>query len=168
MNQSPGQPPDRSAEKAAPAIRPVSAADRAVWETLFRGYAAFYKTDPAPVLEKVWGWITDPDEPYWADIAWVEGAPGAAGTGALGLVQYSLMHRSLSGAQVVYLSDLFCLPQARGQGVGRALIEQVRGFARARGYAPVRWLTAEDNAPARALYDSYAPASGFILYSIAP
>ncbi|MBD3788358.1 MAG: GNAT family N-acetyltransferase [Sphingomonadales bacterium] len=143
-------------------IRPVAPADRPDWEALFRGYAAFYKTDPAPVLEAVWGWITDPAEPYWADIAW--GPDGAA----LGLVQYSLMHRSLSGGQVVYLSDLFSVPQARGQGVGRALIEHVRGFARARGYPSVRWLTAEDNAAARRLYDSYAPASGFILYSIAP
>ena len=83
-------------------------------------------------------------------------------------MQYSLMHRSLSGGMVVYLSDLFTLPQARGQGVGRALIDHVRAFARARGYSSVRWLTAETNAPARALYDSYAPASGFILYAITP
>lgn len=143
-------------------IRPVTAEDRAAWEALFRGYAAFYKTDPAPVLETVWAWATDPAAPYWSEIAW-----GADGT-ALGLVQYSLMHRSLSGRQVVYLSDLFTTPEARGQGVGRALIERVRAFARENGYPSVRWLTAEDNAAARKLYDSYAPASGFILYAIAP
>ncbi len=78
------------------------------------------------------------------------------------------MHRSLSGAQVVYLSDLYTLPEARGLGVGRALIDHVRGFARANGYPSVRWLTAEGNSVARRLYDSYAPASGFILYSVAP
>ncbi|AOZ69656.1 hypothetical protein LPB142_10285 [Rhodobacter xanthinilyticus] len=143
-------------------IRPVEGPDRAAWETLFRGYAAFYATDPAPVLERVWGWVTDPEEPYWAEIAW-----GEAGQ-ALGLVQYSLMHRSLSGGAVVYLSDLFTQPAARGLGVGRALIERVRAFARENGYPSVRWLTAETNAPARALYDSFAPASGFILYAVAP
>jgi len=143
-------------------IRPVTAEDRAAWEALFHAYAAFYKTDPAPVLETVWAWATDPAEPYWSEIAW--GADGAA----LGLVQYSLMHRSLSGRQVVYLSDLFTTPEARGQGVGRALIERVRAFARENDYPSVRWLTAEDNAAARKLYDSYAPASGFILYAIAP
>ena len=97
-------------------IRPVAPGDRTAWEALFRGYAEFYRTDPAPAIEKVWAWINDANEDYWADIAW-----GADGT-ALGLVQYSLMHRSLSGAQVVYLSDLFTVPEARGQGVGRALL----------------------------------------------
>lgn len=143
-------------------IRPAAPSDRAAWEALFRGYAEFYRTDPAPAIEKVWDWINDANEDYWADIAW-----GADGT-ALGLVQYSLMHRSLSGAQVVYLSDLFTVPEARGQGVGRALIEHVRAFARARGYSSVRWLTAETNEAARRLYDTYSPASGFILYAISP
>lgn len=143
-------------------IAPVSPADRSDWEALFRAYAAFYNTDARHAEAQVWGWIQSSSEPYWADIA-----RDAAGT-ALGLVQYSLMHRSLSGGQVVYLSDLFTLPEARGKGVGRALIDHVRSFARAEGYSSVRWLTAETNTPARQLYDSYAPASGFILYSIAP
>lgn len=143
-------------------IFPVTPADRADWETLFRGYAAFYKTDAAGAEPRVWDWIQSETEPYWADIARDE-----TGT-ALGLVQYSLMHRSLSGGMVVYLSDLFTVPEARGKGVGRALIEHVRAFARERGYTSVRWLTAESNATARVLYDTYAPASGFILYAITP
>ena len=143
-------------------ISPVTAADHADWQALFRGYAAFYKTEAQAAEPRVWDWIQSGAEPYWADIARDE-------TGqALGLVQYSLMHRALSGGMVVYLSDLFTLPEARGKGVARALIEHVRAFARDRGYSSVRWLTAEDNATARALYDSYAPASGFILYTITP
>lgn len=143
-------------------ITPVCPEDRAEWEALFRAYAAFYKTDARGAEARVWDWIQSPSEPYWADIA-----RNAAGE-ALGLVQYSLMHRSLSGASVVYLSDLFTVPAARGQGVGRALIDHVRAFARAHGYPSVRWLTAEGNETARKLYDTYAPASGFILYAVAP
>ena len=143
-------------------IAPVRAQDRPDWEALFRAYAAFYKTDASDAEARVWNWIQSEAEPYWADIA-----RDGAGR-ALGLVQYSLMHRSLSGGMVVYLSDLFTTPEARGQGVGRALIDHVRAFARERGYASVRWLTAEGNETARKLYDSYAPASGFILYSVAP
>lgn len=143
-------------------IAPVRAEDRPDWEALFRAYAAFYKTDASGAEAQVWDWIQSETEPYWADIARDE-------TGrALGLVQYSLMHRSLSGGMVVYLSDLFTTPEARGHGAGRALIDHVRAFARARGSASVRWLTAETNSTARKLYDSYAPASGFILYSVAP
>jgi len=144
-------------------IKPVSAADHADWLALFRAYAAFYKTDASAAEAQVWRWILDYKEPFWSDIARDEQ------TGrALGLVQYSLMHRSLSGGMVVYLSDLFTVPESRGHGVGRALIDHVRGFAADRGYVSVRWLTHETNGAARALYDSYAPASGFILYAVAP
>lgn len=143
-------------------IAPVTQADRPDWEALFRAYAAFYRTDATGAEARVWDWIQSDTEPYWADLA-----RDAEGT-ALGLVQYSLMHRSLSGGMVVYLSDLFTVPQARGKGVGRALIDHVRAFARDRGCSSLRWLTAESNAPARALYDSYAPASGFILYAVVP
>jgi ribosomal protein S18 acetylase RimI-like enzyme len=84
----------------------------------------------------------------------------------LGFVQYQLMHRSLGGSMVCYLSDLFTTPAARGQGTGRALIDHVLAFARSRGLPNVRWLTAEDNTTARTLYDSYAPRTPFILYSV--
>lgn len=144
-------------------ITPVRPEDRSDWEALFRAYAAFYNTDASAAEAEVWRWIHDPAEPYWADIA-RDAQTGAA----LGLAQYSALHRSLSGAKTIYLSDLFTLPAARGRGVGRALIDHLRLFAREGGYASLRWLTAETNTTARALYDSYAPASGFILYTIAP
>lgn len=84
----------------------------------------------------------------------------------VGLCQYQLMHRSLSGAKVVYLSDLYVTPAVRGSGVGRAMIDHVIGFARARGIGNVRWLTQEFNYAGRRLYDSYRPKSDFILYSV--
>ena len=144
-------------------IRPVSATDRATWQRLFAAYAAFYKLELAPATaEAVWGWIHDPENPFWADLAL-----DAAGL-PVGLVQYQLMHRSLGGSMTCYLSDLYVAPEARGLGAGRAMIEHVREFARARGLPGVRWLTAESNTEARALYDSFAPRTEFVLYSIAP
>ena len=141
-------------------IRPVTDEDRPAWEALFDGYASFYKTTFTPQAKAaVWAWIFDMDEPYWADLALLDGRP-------VGLVQYQLMHRSLSGAKVCYLSDLFTLPTARSHGVGRALIDHVIDFARGRGIANVRWLTQEFNYAGRKLYDSYRPKSDFILYSV--
>jgi GNAT superfamily N-acetyltransferase len=141
-------------------IRAVAVEDRPVWEALFDGYAAFYKTTvSAEAKAAVWGWIFDPEEPYWADLALLDGE-------AVGLVQYQLMHRSLSGAMVCYLSDLFTLPAARGHGVGRGLIDHVIAFAREKGIPNVRWLTQEFNYDGRRLYDSYRPRSDFILYSV--
>lgn len=137
--------------------------DRALWQPLFEGYAAFYRTALTPqAIDTVWHWIQDPENPFFCTLALSDdGRP-------LGLAQYQLMHRSLGGSMVCYLSDLFTTPAARGQGIGRALIDHVRAFARDKGLPNIRWLTAEDNATARALYDSYAPRTPFILYSIPP
>jgi ribosomal protein S18 acetylase RimI-like enzyme len=55
-------------------------------------------------------------------------------------------------------------PEARGGGVGRALIEAVYARADAAGAARVYWLTHETNAPARKLYDQVATNAGFIQY----
>ncbi|OCX67195.1 hypothetical protein BFP70_03315 [Thioclava sp. SK-1] len=143
-------------------IRPVTSKDRNQWQDLFENYAKFYDNDPGPGTEPVWQWILDKTEPFYANIAYNRQGE------AVGLVQYQTMHRSLSGTMVVYLSDLFVSPDARGQGVGRALIDHVRQFAADRGFASVRWLTHETNDTARRLYDLYAPATGFILYAIEP
>ena len=84
----------------------------------------------------------------------------------IGFTQYQLMHRSLGGGMVCYLSDLYVDPGIRGSGAGRALIDHVIAFARSRGLPGVRWLTQEFNYPARRLYDSYGPKTDFILYNV--
>ena len=122
-------------------------------------YAAFYATETTEAgRAAVWDWIFGPED-FWCALAW-------EGETALGFVQYSLMHRSLSGAKVVYLSDLYVDPAQRGQGTGRALIDHVIAFAKARGLSNVRWLTQEFNTAGRRLYDSYRPKTDFILYSV--
>lgn len=144
------------------AIRPLRDHDRARWEQLFQAYAEFYKTSiPDGGFDAVWGWIFDADNPFWCDLA--EDGDSAV----VGFTQYQLMHRSLGGTMVCYLSDLYVEPALRGTGAGRALIDHVLEFARARGLPGVRWLTQEFNYPARTLYDTYAPKTDFILYSVA-
>ncbi|MBL0916592.1 MAG: GNAT family N-acetyltransferase, partial [Sphingopyxis sp.] len=64
----------------------------------------------------------------------------------------------------VYLQDLFTSAAARGQGVGRALIEGVYEAAKAQGLPRVYWLTHETNETAMQLYDRVAGKSGFLVY----
>jgi GNAT superfamily N-acetyltransferase len=64
---------------------------------------------------------------------------------------------------VCYLQDLFTAPEARGEGVGRALIEYVYEQARAAGSTRVYWQTHENN-PARKLYDQVAQLTAFRRY----
>lgn len=141
-------------------IRPVADGDRAEWQRLFQAYAGFYKTSVTPQsFDAVWGWIFDPANDFWCDVAETE-------AGIVGFTQYQLMHRSLGGSMVCYLSDLYVDPAIRGSGAGRALIDNVIAFARARKLPSVRWLTQEFNYSARTLYDSYGAKSDFILYSV--
>ena len=61
---------------------------------------------------------------------------------------------SLQALETVLMNDLFVVPEARGRGVGRALIEATAEVARERGAAWVEWSTAPDNLTAQRLYDS--------------
>jgi ribosomal protein S18 acetylase RimI-like enzyme len=86
------------------------------------------------------------------------------GEQASGLV-HSIYHRSAwTTSDDCYLQDLFVADDARGSGVGRALIEHVYADARRRGASRVYWLTRKSNHNARQLYDRIANRSGFIHY----
>ncbi len=61
---------------------------------------------------------------------------------------------STRAAETVLMNDLFVASEARGRGVGRALIEASADVARARGARHLEWATAPDNRTAQRLYDS--------------
>ncbi|VXB07658.1 GNAT family N-acetyltransferase [Pseudomonas sp. 8AS] len=139
-------------------IRPVTAADHAAWLPLWQGYQRFYHSDiPAEVSAVTWQRFLDPSEPMQAALAWQDGV-------AIGLVHW-IFHRSCwTLGDYCYLQDLYVSEAVRGGGIGRALIEQVYAAAQAAGASRVHWLTQEDNAQARQLYDRIASRSGFIQY----
>lgn len=128
----------------------------AAWEPLARGYKAFYNTQTT-------------DAEYAA--AWnrlMQGRP-VAGLAAfadgqlVGFAHY-LFHASTWSDGACYLQDLYTLPSARGQGIGRMLIEGVARVARDAGASRLYWLTHEGNAAARLLYNRVASYAGFIRY----
>lgn len=143
-------------------IRSVAARDFDCWLPLWDGYNAFYGRSgptalPEDVTQTTWARFLDPSEPVHALVADSDGQ-------LLGLVHY-LFHRSTTLlAPTCYLQDLFSVPEARGQGVGRALIEAVYERAHAAGSTRVYWHTHEANHTARRLYDAVAGMPGFILY----
>ena len=53
-----------------------------------------------------------------------------------------------------YLEELYVVPSRRGQGLGRALLEAAIEEARGRGANHIDLGTSEDDAAARALYES--------------
>ena len=72
----------------------------------------------------------------------------------IGFATLFFSYTSTITARVAVLNDLFTLPDLRGQGVGRALIEHCRKFAASRGAVRLQWVTAPDNEKAQRLYDS--------------
>jgi GNAT superfamily N-acetyltransferase len=61
---------------------------------------------------------------------------------------------SVEAEDIVIMNDLYVVPEARGAGVGRQLIEATTTVARDRGVRLVRWSTALDNRRAQRLYET--------------
>ncbi|PZO76210.1 MAG: GNAT family N-acetyltransferase [Mesorhizobium amorphae] len=139
-------------------IRRATPGDRAAWEPLWQGYLDFYEASVSgEVWDITWARFFDPAEPVHALLAERDGR-------VVGLVHYLFHRNTWMREPVCYLQDLFTDPDARGGGVGRALIEAVYEAARAAGSERVYWMTQEDNATARLLYDRVASYSGFVQY----
>ncbi|RWK10117.1 GNAT family N-acetyltransferase [Mesorhizobium sp.] len=143
-------------------VRPVAREDYERWLPLWDGYNAFYGRSGETALageitRMTWSRFFDAYEPMHALVAERDG-------NLLGLVHY-LYHRSTTAiAPSCYLQDLFTLEVARGQGVGRALIDGVYERAKAAGSGRVYWLTHETNHTAMQLYDRIGERSGFVVY----
>ncbi|UKK86367.1 GNAT family N-acetyltransferase [Sphingopyxis sp. BSN-002] len=143
-------------------VRLVERSDHDRWLPLWDGYNAFYgrsgDTALAPeITAATWERFFDPYEPMFALVAEQDGV-------LLGLTHY-LLHRSTTSLlPSLYLQDLFTTADARGKGVGRALIEAVYDAARGLGLARVYWQTHETNDTAMQLYDRIAEKSGFLVY----
>jgi len=72
----------------------------------------------------------------------------------VGFVTVYFSFTSTITAKVAILNDLYTLPNYRGKGIGRQLIEHCRRYAAASGAARLQWVTAPDNEQAQKLYDS--------------
>jgi GNAT superfamily N-acetyltransferase len=144
-------------------VRNVGPNDFAEWKPLWDGYNAFYGRKAATALPDeitnlTWSRFFDGYEPIHALVAEHDRK-------LLGLVHYLFHRSSTSPRSNCYLQDLFTVESARGQGVGRALIEEVYRRAAQAGSAKVYWQTHETNTHAMKLYDKVAEKSGFIIYS---
>lgn len=138
--------------------RPVNPQDRSAWSPLWDAYCAFYRAEvDSGITERTYGRL-------------------CTGGDALGLVAVDddgrivgfanlLFHESTWSAHgYCYMEDLYVLPECRGSGVAKRLIEHVYAAADARGAERVYWHTQEFNAPARSLYDTVARRTSFVVY----
>jgi GNAT superfamily N-acetyltransferase len=140
-------------------IRPIAREDEAAWRRLWTDYLTFYKsTVPDTVFDATFARLLgDAPEDFNAFVAEQDGE-------LVGLVHY-LFHRHCWRIEnVCYLQDLYAIPEARGQGIGRKLIEAVYAAADAAGAPSVYWLTQDDNMTAQQLYNRIAKKTNFVKY----
>jgi ribosomal protein S18 acetylase RimI-like enzyme len=76
------------------------------------------------------------------------------GSGPDGLALLRFRPAIFSDALECYLAELYVVPERRGRGLGRELMEAAIACARARGAAYMDLGTAESDVAARALYES--------------
>ena len=138
-------------------IRDALPADHNKWLTLWQGFLDHYQTSLDPVITAhTWARLMDPSSPMKMRVFDDNGLKGFA------------IHQHHASTWVIgddcYLEDLFVTPQARGQGIARALIDDLMTLARSRGWQRIYWLTDAANTTARRLYDSIMPADGHNRY----
>lgn len=141
-------------------IKAIEHKDFDIWLSLWKGYQRLYEVDiPLSVTQETWARFLASSEPMYAALA-------ISGEQAVGLV-HAVYHRTTwKTSDDCYLQDLFVAGDARGRGIGRALIEHVQVDAKRRGVSRVHWLTHETNSNARQLYDRVGHRPGFIMYQI--
>ena len=140
-------------------IRPPTLDDEADWRRLWTEYLNFYETTVTEeVYAETWKRLhTDGEFEPKCLLAVTHTKP-------MGLVHFLYHRTAWSVANNCYLQDLYVDPERRGTGLGRVLIEAVRRGAAEKGVTNIYWLTQENNATARQLYDRIAENTGFIRY----
>ena len=144
-------------------IELVGEADLADLLPMMRAYCDFYEVAPSDAdLERLaLALIADPDREGVQLIAHAEGGE------PLVFATLYWTWQTLNAARAGVMNDLFVVPEARGQGVGRALIEECRRRAGEHGAPELVWETAPDNETSQRLYDSLeADKSPWIYYAL--
>ncbi|MFN3847423.1 MAG: GNAT family N-acetyltransferase [Paracoccaceae bacterium] len=142
------------------AIRGATEADLGAWTALWNGFLAYYNVSLQPtVTAATWARIVDPDHRMTCRMAFDDNR-------ALGFAIHHHHCSSWVPGDDVYLEDLFVAPEARGKGVGRALINDLIVIGRANGWHRLYWNTDRTNTAARTLYDSFCTDDDHIRYRL--
>lgn len=145
--------PEGIAAGGPPLIRLASAKDEAVLTTLFHVIDLHYWGAAAParavmaehVRRNILG---GPHGVPGCEIAIAE-IDGKA----VGLATFAILYPAPGPAGQLFMKDLFTVTEARGRGIGRALMEFLARLALERGCARFDWTAETDNPQALAFYD---------------
>jgi GNAT superfamily N-acetyltransferase len=130
-------------------IRPASASDLPLIAQLIRDLADYEKLasevrfDEAVLGQKLFG-----PRPY------AEVVIGELDGNAQGFALFFHNFSTFEGRPGIYLEDLFVRPEARGSGLGKALLAHLAALAVERDCARLEWSVLDWNAPAIGFYQN--------------
>jgi GNAT superfamily N-acetyltransferase len=128
-------------------IHSATPADVPLILRFIRDLAAFEREPDAvkatePMLHAA---LFGPEAVAEAVIAEIHGAP-------MGFALFFRNFSTWTGLTGLYLEDLYVTPEARGAGVGTALLRHLAGIAHDRGYGRFEWAVLDWNTPAIDFY----------------
>jgi GNAT superfamily N-acetyltransferase len=86
----------------------------------------------------------------------------------VGMAIWFVTFSTWAGRHGIYLEDLYVRPEARGKGVGRALVSELAAIADRSGYRRVEWSVLDWNEPALRFYRSLGavPLTGWTMFRL--
>jgi GNAT superfamily N-acetyltransferase len=128
-------------------IRRAQASDYAAVRSLAEALAAHIEEPlPALSLERYLAFYVRDHAPVHLFLA-------VRGERIVGMIAWILTHELYSAQAGIYISDIAVHADARGEGVGRALMAQAKACARANGAAKLGWDVWRRNATAMKFYE---------------
>ncbi len=128
-------------------IRPAAEADVPVILEMIRGLAEY---------EKLTHMVTATEDALrrtlFGDRPAAEVLLASMDCSIVGFALFFINYSTFLGKPGIYLEDLFVKPEARGGGVGFALLRELARIARARDYGRVEWSVLDWNDPAIGFY----------------
>ncbi len=129
-------------------IRPAARADLPLIAQFIRDLAEYEKlSDAVRFDEVVMGEKLFGARPY------AEVVIGEVDGEAQGFALFFHNFSTFEGLPGIYLEDLFVQPEARGAGLGKALLSHLASLAVERGCARLEWSVLDWNAPAIGFYE---------------
>ena len=145
----PGVARDRAGILRGPRIRVAASADIPLILGFIRELAAYEQLAHEVVADEVLL-----ERTLFGDRPAAETLLGFLGADAVGFALYFHNYSTFLGRPGIYLDALFVRPEARGQGVGTALLRAVAKTAVDRGCGRLEWSVLDWNEPALGFYRS--------------
>ena len=144
-------------------LRPAQAADAPLIASLIRELAEYEKLlDECHVTAEALTATLFGERPY------AECLIARLGNEDVGFALYFHNYSTFLAKPGIYLEDLYVRPSARGQGVGKALLQQLARTAVERGCGRLEWSVLNWNTPAIGFYEQLGarPQSEWSVYRL--